>query len=113
VRVDPHYARGAKSVFVVGRSLRHHGWANPRKWEKPSLGLDVRAQRGSPRATASARERAWRVRKGRRSRPPSQRGIEGPGWFARTSCFVAEVCRRPLVPNKLGIRAPKRAVRVE
>jgi len=34
---------GAKSAFVVGRALRHHGWANPRKWKKPSLGLDVRA----------------------------------------------------------------------
>jgi hypothetical protein len=41
VLVDPHYARGAKSVFVVGRSLRHHGWANPRKWEEPALGSGV------------------------------------------------------------------------
>jgi len=23
---------------VVRRSIRHHGWANPRKWDEPSLG---------------------------------------------------------------------------
>jgi len=50
---------GAKSVFVVGRSFRHHGWANPREWEEPTLGSVVRTLRGSPHATASARERAW------------------------------------------------------
>jgi len=52
-------------------------------------------------------------RKGRRSRPPSLRGLRVPVGFARTSWFVAEVCRRRLASNKLGIRAPKRAVRVE
>lgn len=25
--------------LVVRRSIRHHGWANPRKWEEPALGL--------------------------------------------------------------------------
>jgi hypothetical protein len=25
-------------VSVVGRTLRHHGWASPRKWEEPTLG---------------------------------------------------------------------------
>jgi len=49
---------GVKSVFVVRRPFRHHGWANPRKWEEPTLGSDVRTLRGSPRVTASARERA-------------------------------------------------------
>jgi hypothetical protein len=52
-------------------------------------------------------------RKGRRSRPPSLRGSEGSGLVARTSIVVAEVGRRRLVSNKLGTRAPKRAVRVE
>jgi len=69
---------GAKSVDVVGRPLRHHGWANPREREEPTLGSDGRTQCGSPRATAPARERAWRVREGRRSRPSSLRGSRVP-----------------------------------
>jgi hypothetical protein len=28
----------ARKRLVVGRSVRHHGWANPRKWEEPTLG---------------------------------------------------------------------------
>jgi hypothetical protein len=57
---------GVRSGIAVGQTCasrrnRHRGWAG-------------RAQRGSPRITASARERAWCVRKGRRSRPPSLRG---------------------------------------
>jgi hypothetical protein len=111
-RVNPHYTRGAKSVLVVGRTLRHHGWASPRKREEPTLGSDGRTQRGSPRVTASARERAWHVRKGRGSRPPSQRGSRVPVGCSNV-VVVAEVCRRSLVSNKLGKRAPKRAVRVE
>jgi hypothetical protein len=39
--------------------------------------------------------------------------IKSPGLVARTSCSVAEVGRRRLASNKLGIRAPKRAARVE
>jgi hypothetical protein len=41
--------------------------------------------------------------------------IESPGLVARTSKkkAVAEVGRRRLASNKLGKRAPKRAVRVE
>jgi hypothetical protein len=39
VHVDPHYAPQARAS-VVGRSSRHHGWENPRKWEEPSLGLE-------------------------------------------------------------------------
>jgi hypothetical protein len=98
---------------VVGRSRRHHGWASPRKWEEPALGPHERTERGSPRVTASARENACHVRKGRRSRPPSPRGHESSGLVARTSIVVAEVGRRRLASNKLGKRAPKRAVRVE
>jgi hypothetical protein len=66
--------RAASSSRERGRTIRHHGWANPRKWEEPALGPDGRTQRGSPRVDAPARERARRVRKGRRSRPPSLRG---------------------------------------
>jgi len=81
VRVDPHYARGAKSVFVVGRALRHHGWANPREWEEPTLGLDVRAQRGSPRVTALAREAAWLVEKRKEVEASVPARIKSPGWL--------------------------------
>jgi hypothetical protein len=71
---------------------------------------------GVARLAACHRSRegeAWHVRRGRRSRPPSPRGSASPGWVARTSCSVADVGRRQLASNKLGTRAPKRAVRVE
>lgn len=64
------------------------------------------ARRVSP---SLARDSAWRVRKGWRSRPPSLRGCESSGLVARTSIVVAEVGRRRLASNKLGKRAPKRA----
>jgi hypothetical protein len=43
----------AAQASVVGRSTRHHGWANPRKWEKPALGSSERTERGSPRVILS------------------------------------------------------------
>jgi len=46
----------AKSL-VVRRSSRHHGWANPGDREEPALGSARMGARGSPRVTASARER--------------------------------------------------------
>jgi hypothetical protein len=59
-----------------------------------------RAERGSPRDTAPARERAWHVRKGRRSRPPSLRGNESR-WFGcpHVENAVAEVGKRHLGPK--------------
>jgi hypothetical protein len=55
----------------------------------------------------------FRVRTGRWSWPPSQRGTRARV-RARTSVTqFAEVGRRHLASNKLGIRAPKRADRVE
>jgi len=87
VRVDPHYTRGAKSVFVVGRPLRHHGWANPRKWEEPALGSDGRTQRGSPRVTASARKRAWHVEKRKEVEASVPARIKSPGWFCSHVVF--------------------------
>jgi hypothetical protein len=77
-RKNASFTRSFDPCGVVSRererTIRHHGWANPRKWEEPALGPDGRTQRGSPRVDAPARERARRVRKGRRSRPPSLRG---------------------------------------
>jgi hypothetical protein len=114
VPVDPHYAPSGAIRSVVGRSSLHHGWANPRKWEEPALGLNGRMERGSPRVTASARERACHVRKGRRSRPPSLRGSRESGFYCSHVVFqLQRIGRRLLASNKLGKRAPKRAVRVE
>jgi hypothetical protein len=103
----------ARKRLVVGRSVRHHGWANPRKWEEPTLGLVGRTLRGSPRVTASARRAACHVEKRKEVEASVPARIKSPGWVARTSCSVAEVGRRRRTSNKLGIRAPKRAVRVE
>jgi hypothetical protein len=65
-------------------SGRNHHW-----------GLCGRTERGSPRTTASARERAWFVRKGRRSRPPSLRGYRRVRvWLPARRSAVAEVSRR-------------------
>jgi len=80
VRVDPHYARSAQK-----RRSRGEAFGSVSRLGKPtrvggtSTGAERTGARGSPRATAPARERAWRVRKGRRSRPPSLRGIKSPG----------------------------------
>ena len=58
---------------MVGRSRRHHGWANPRKWEEPALGPHERTERGSPRVTASAREmRATSEKEGGRGLRPCE-----------------------------------------
>lgn len=75
---------------VVRRSSRHHGWASPRKWEEPTLGLK---RTDGARLAASHRslwEKAWGVRKGRRSRPPSLRGHESSGLVARTSIVTLQ-----------------------
>jgi len=61
---------------VAGRSWRHRGWANLRKWDEPAPGFSRRTSRGSPLSTALAREKACWVRKGRWSRPSSLRGHE-------------------------------------
>jgi len=109
VHVDPHYAPREQSP-VVGRLRWHHGWANLRKREEPTLG---------PSRTDEARLAAChRVRKGRgrgtkekdggRGLPPCE-VPKSSGLVARTSVVVAEVGRRRLASNKLGKRAPKRA----
>jgi hypothetical protein len=100
----------------VGRAaFGHHGWASPRKWEEPALGP---TPPDGARLAACHRfrkgEGVTRRRKGRRSRSPSLRGSQGARvWLPARCIAVAEVGRRRLVSNKLGIRAPKRAVRVE
>jgi hypothetical protein len=60
------------------------------------------------------KEEARHGRTGRRSRPPSLRGsTRVPVWLLVRRVSVADVGRRHLASNKLGTRAPKRAVRVE
>jgi hypothetical protein len=58
----------------------------------------------------SRKGEAWRVRKGRRSRPPSLREARVRVWLPARRNAVAEIGRRHLVSNTLGKRAPKRAV---
>jgi hypothetical protein len=118
---DASFARSSDPCTSI---LTMHRGSNPRWWgirggitagqtcasrRNQHWGHHEWTERGSPRVTASARERAWHERKGWRSRPPSLRGSKSSGLVARTSIVVAEVGRRRLVPNKLGKRAPKRA----
>jgi len=62
-------ARGGITVGQARASGRNQHW-----------GHHERTECGSPRVTASARERAWHERKGWRSRPPSLRGHEELGF---------------------------------
>jgi hypothetical protein len=78
-RVPQSSLRTSAQAGVVRRSLRHHGWANPRKWEEPALGLGEAD--GARLAAYSSRAQARGLgmfRKGRRSRPPSLRGSRAP-----------------------------------
>ena len=109
VHVDPHSYGGVPTSLVVRRSPRHHGWANPREWEEPTLGSDERASRGSPRVTAPLQGRGVARQKRKEVEASVPARIESSGRVARTSCSVAEVGRRRLASNKLGKRAPKRA----
>jgi hypothetical protein len=56
---------------------------------------------------------AWHVEKRKEVEASVPARITSPGLVARTSLYVAEIGRRRLASNKLGKRAPKRAVRVE
>jgi len=70
----------------VGRSIRHHGWANSGNREEPTLGL---GRANGARLAACHRfrkgEGVTRRRTGRRSRSPSLRGLWSSGLVARTS----------------------------
>jgi hypothetical protein len=97
----------------VARSNRYRGRANLGNQEEPAPGS---------RRTDDARLAAsHRFRKGegvgRKKRKAITVVVPAGIVRARAECpfvvAVAEIIRRRLVPNKLGIRAPKRAVRVE
>jgi hypothetical protein len=71
---------------AVTRSQQHRGRANPRKWEEPAPGLRRNGRSAARRVSPFlARELARYVRKGRRLRPSSLRGVESRGRSARTS----------------------------
>jgi len=100
----------------VGRPQRHRGRVNPRKGEEPAPGSRrVDGARLAAHHRFRKGEGVMRRRKGRGSRSPSLRGQNEPGFGCPhvVVAAVAEVGRRRLVSNKLGKRAPKRAVRVE
>jgi hypothetical protein len=63
---------GVRVGITVGKT---HACGRNLHW-----GFRERTAHGSPRVTASAREMAWHVRKGRRSRPPSLRGSRELGF---------------------------------
>jgi hypothetical protein len=112
-------ARARQSSLQVQRKSDREAGGSASRMGKPGnrknhhWGRFERTERGSPLVTASARERAWQVRKGSRSRPASLRGSKSPGLVPARRSAVAEVGRRRLASNKLGKRAPKRADRVE
>jgi len=112
VRVDPHYARSVKA-------LRGGATAPASRLGKPTRVGGTST--GVGRSDAARLAACHRFRKGEgvaRREKEGGRGLrpcedQESRFVARTSCSVAEVCRRPLVSNKLGIRVPKRTVRVE
>jgi hypothetical protein len=52
----------AAQAPVVRRSNRHHGWANPRRWEEPSLGLERTDEARLAAWHRFREEEAWHVR---------------------------------------------------
>jgi hypothetical protein len=60
VHVNPHYALGA--TRVVGRTSRHHGWANPGNREEPALGSE-RTDGARLVACHRPQGKAWHVEK--------------------------------------------------
>jgi len=113
--------RARRSSLCTGRQKRLRGGAIA---PASRLGKSTRVggtNTGAGRSDVARLAACHRFRKGEgvtRREKEGGRGLrpcedQESRLVARTSCFVAEVCRRPLVSNKLGIRAPKRAVRVE
>jgi len=107
VLVNPHYAPSGKTA-VVGRSRRHRGWATSRKRAEPAPGSSKWTERGSPRITARKSGVMRKKRKMVEAIVPARK--RGPRFGCpHVDKAVAEVIRRRLTSNKLGIRAPKRA----
>jgi hypothetical protein len=76
----------AAQVSEVGRTSRHHGWANSGNRDEPALGpshTDVARLAVCHRFRKG--EGVAHRRKGRRSRSPSLRGPQSSGLVARTS----------------------------
>jgi len=100
-----------RETSEVGRSIRHHGWANSRKREEPALGsgrTDV-ARLATRHSFAQAEGRdVTKKRKEIEVSVPAR--IREPGFGCpHVVSAVAEVIKLRLASNKLGKRAPKRA----
>jgi hypothetical protein len=97
-----------------GATGRHHGWANPRRWEEPSLGsVRTDVARLAARHRSSQEERRVESKKRKEIEVSVPARIKSSRFGCSHVVVVAEVGRRRLASNKLGKRAPKRAVRVE
>jgi hypothetical protein len=115
VRVDPHYTRRSQDlrggalvpISRLGKLIA--------RWEEPTLG-SARTDAARLAARHSRRKlRAWRdeEKEGGRGLRPCEDQESRFGCPHVVVRHVAEVGRRRLASNKLGKRAPKRAVRVE
>ena len=114
VHVDPHYAPQVQTS-EVGHTIFASRLGKLTQVRGTSTGVESSGRSAARRVSLSAQvEGVARRRKGRRSRSPSLRGSKEPGFGCpHVVSAVAEVSRLRLVSNKLGKRAPKRAVRVE
>jgi len=110
VHVNPHYTPRRKLRWWGGRESITVGqtWVTR---DNQHWGFHGRTERGSPHVTASAREKAWHgeEKEGGRGLRPCEDQELGFG-CPHVDRYVAEVGRRRLVSNRLGKRAPKRAV---
>jgi len=112
VRVDPHYARDVKASRggAFGSASR---LGKPTRVGGTSTGV---GRMDAARLAARHRfrkEEAWRVEKRKEVEASVPARIKELGFVLARRVSVAEVGRRRLASNKLGKRAPKRAVRVE
>jgi hypothetical protein len=94
---------------VVGRSRRYRGWANPGNREEPAPGSAKANVARLATCHCSAMSGVMREEKegGRGHRPCEE--LESRFGCSHVVVAVAEVVRRRLVSNKLGIRAAKTA----
>jgi len=110
VHVNPHYTPRRKPRWWGERESITAGqtWATR---DNQHWGFHGRTEHGSPHVTASAREKAWhgQEKEGGRGLRPCEDQELGFG-CPHVDRYVAEVGRRRLVSNRLGKRAPKRAV---
>jgi len=80
----------AVKATVVGRSIRHHGWASPRKWEEPALGsgrTDIALLAACHRFRKGE---AWHVEKRKEVKASVPARTRSSGLVARTSIVTLQ-----------------------